>query len=158
MTEHVGSIQRHSTSEGIREAPLMDTLPPTSSEESLKEDKEKGVEIQSSENEEYPGDHGDWRAILCMIGVFFALFVGFGILNIPGTFVTYWENNQLKGYSESQVGWIAAIQFFLTLFGSVFTGRWFDLHGGRVRSFMTCVMIDLFTCWIDCVYLGILYG
>ena len=80
----------------------------------------------------YPGDHGDWRAILSSVGVFFAIFVGFGILNIPGTFVTYWQENQLSEYSESQVGWIAAMQFFFTLFGSVFTGRWFDLHGGRV--------------------------
>jgi hypothetical protein len=80
----------------------------------------------------YPGDHGDWRAILCSVGAFFTLFIGFGILNIPGTFVTYWENNQLKEYSQSQISWIAAMQFFLTLFGSVFTGRLFDLYGGRV--------------------------
>jgi MFS family permease len=87
----------------------------------------------ASDDEIYPGDHGDWRAILCSVGVFLALFVGFGILNIPGTFVTYWETNQLVGYTVSQISWIAAVQFSLTLLGSVLTGRWFDMHGGRVR-------------------------
>jgi MFS family permease len=105
----------------------------------LRETKAPAVdpEEQASDGQEdqvYPGDHGDWRAIVSSIGCFFALFVGFGILNIPGTFVTYWENNQLQGYSQSQVGWIAAMQFFLTLSGSVFTGRWFDLHGGKVLA------------------------
>lgn len=90
----------------------------------------------------YPGDHGDRRAIVVSIGVFFALFVGFGILNIPGTFQTYWENNQLSEYSQSQVGWICAVQFFLTLFGSVFTGRWFDMHGGRVSLHHHELLID----------------
>ena len=92
----------------------------------------KKVDPEQPAVQVYPGDHGDRRAIVVSIGVFFALFVGFGILNIPGTFQTYWENNQLSGYSQSQVGWICAVQFFLTLFGSVFSGRWFDMHGGRV--------------------------
>ena len=92
----------------------------------------KKVDPEQPVVEVYPGDHGDRRAIVVSIGVFFALFVGFGILNIPGTFQTYWENNQLSEYSQSQIGWVCAIQFFLTLFGSVFSGRWFDMHGGRV--------------------------
>jgi hypothetical protein len=94
---------------------------------------EAAVDPTSAEDEVYPGDHGDRRAIVCSIGVFFAFFVGFGVLNIPGTFVTYWESNQLSQYSTSPISWIASLQFCLTLFGSVFTGRWFDAHGGRVQ-------------------------
>ena len=124
----------------------MTISPPTStsSELGLKKLKETAVDSESQSNQErtvdvYPGDHGDWRAILSSLGAFFAFFVGFGILNIPGTFVTYWENNQLKQYSQSQIGWIAAMQFFLTLFGTIFTGRWFDLRGGKVPTcFVFC--------------------
>lgn len=117
----------------------------------------------ASDDEIYPGDHGDWRAILCSVGVFLALFVGFGILNIPGTFVTYWETNQLVGYTVSQISWIAAVQFSLTLLGSVLTGRWFDMHGGRVRSLqiglcsMWMLIVDAFARWIDIVYLGVFH-
>src|SRR5271170_5069689 len=141
MTDHVetGGTYSFSHDEPRDTEPKMDTPPQSSSDsdESLRETKTPAVdpEEQASDDHDdqvYPGDHGDWRAIICSIGCFFALFVGFGILNIPGTFVTYWENNQLQGYSQSQVGWIAAMQFFLTLLGSVFTGRWFDLHGGKV--------------------------
>lgn len=120
--------------------PKLDTsMPsPTDVDDSSKAGKDPMVaaeEQASTEDEDdvYPGDNGDWRAIVCVIGCFMALFVGFGILNIPGLFVTYWENNQLSGYTASQVAWIASMQFFLTLFGSVFTGRWFDLHGGKVH-------------------------
>ena len=92
-----------------------------------KEEDEEKVEVDV-----YPGDRGDWRAMSCAVGVFFTLFIGFGILNVPGTFQTYWQDNQLAGYSQSEIGWIVATQFFLTLFGSVLTGRYFDLYGGRV--------------------------
>jgi hypothetical protein len=136
MTDHVETGLQHAFP-GNDTRPLQVDTPPqssTSSDEELK-DVSADTEVQDSNNDNvYPGDHGDWRAISCSVGCFFALFVGFGILNIPGTFVTYWGNNQLVGYSQSQIGWIAAMQFFLTLFGSVFTGRWFDLHGGKVHS------------------------
>jgi hypothetical protein len=108
--------------------------------------------------EVYPGDRGDWRAVLCCVGVFFTLFIGFGILNIPGTFQTYWQENQLEGYSASEIGWIPATQFFLTLFGSVFTGRYFDLHGGRVCAHRKGGDIDYVGRGFDIVYLGIFYG
>jgi hypothetical protein len=145
MTEHIEPGKVLSFEEN-RQIPLLTTSPPTSasSQNSVKEAKESadaavdpGQPSPPPASEEvYPGDHGDKRAILISVGVFFALFVGFGILNIPGTFQTYWENNQLKEYSQSTVSWIAAVQFFLTLFGSVFTGRWFDTHGGRVTLFL----------------------
>ena len=139
MTDHVETGRTQSFSQEPRDTDLKVDTPPHSSNDSLRETKTPAVDPEEQASDEqndqvYPGDHGDWRAIVSSIGCFFALFVGFGILNIPGTFVTYWENNQLQGYSQSQVGWIAAMQFFLTLSGSVFTGRWFDLHGGKVLA------------------------
>jgi len=130
MTE-LGRV--HSLASSTRESALV--APPQSTAETFASRGSDEVKKESTEDavvDVYPGDHGDRRAIVVSIGVFFALFVGFGILNIPGTFQTYWENNQLSEYSQSQVGWICAVQFFLTLFGSVFTGRWFDMHGGKV--------------------------
>lgn len=139
MTEHV-DINAHSLPEQVHEAALMSeqSSPPHtsgSSDISLKERKDLTDDVDAEQTtpvDVYPGDHGDWRAIVSCIGAFFTLFIGFGILNIPGTFQTYWENNQLAEYPPGEIGWIAATQFFLTLFGSVFTGRFFDLYGGKV--------------------------
>lgn len=153
MTEHIEPGKVRSFEEN-RQIPLLKTSPPTtasSENNSLKEtkkteeaagDPDDSVPPPAASDEVYPGDHGDPRAILISVGVFFALFVGFGILNIPGTFQTYWVNNQLKEYSQGTVSWIAATQFFLTLFGSVFTGRWFDLHGGKVSHLWWRVLIS----------------
>jgi len=141
MTEHV-EPSRVSSSDGARREPLMTVVHPPiseSSDNSLKEVSDptgEPTDIDTPPADVYPGDHGDWSAILCSVGAFFTLFIGFGILNIPGTFVTYWEDNQLKDYPQSTVAWIAAVQFFLTLFGSVFSGRFFDLHGGKVPSYL----------------------
>jgi hypothetical protein len=163
MTEHVDTGRVHSFSDENRELPLMAATTDSVSSETSKEEEKSPAndpETQSpvAGDDVYPGDHGDWRAISCSIGVFFALFVGFGILNIPGTFQTYWELNQLKDYTPSQVGWIAATQFFLTLFGSVFAGRWFDLHGGRVLPLIIDLMVVVIINWIDRILLGFLYG
>ena len=43
----------------------------------------------------YPDDHGDWRANSGSTGIF-VIFVGFGILNVPGTVVPYWGSNKLS--------------------------------------------------------------
>jgi hypothetical protein len=166
MTEHIDAGKVHSFEQN-RQIPLLAiSVPPSaSSDDSLKETKEaedSAVDPEQSVpprfDDVYPGDHGDKRAILVSVGVFFALFVGFGILNIPGTFQTYWENNQLKEYSQSTTSWIAAMQFFLTLFGSVFTGRWFDLHGGRVFTLLGMLILGVTVCWIDFVLYCLLYG
>jgi len=148
MTDH--GDKRHSFTDQTQQGPVMTAheLELDSSENgAVKEVADAAVdpEAQSNDDDVFPGDNGDWRAIICLIGVFFALFVGFGVLNIPGTFVTYWQNNQLEGYSTSDIGWIAAIQFFLTLGGSVFTGRWFDLHGGKVIQ-LIALLIERCAC------------
>jgi hypothetical protein len=165
VTEYVDTNRRQSFSDQTRQVPLMITTPPASTSSLSNVGKENDPTVDpelqspSSTDDVYPGDHGDWRAIVCSIGVFFALFVGFGILNISGTFQTYWENNRLQEYSVSQIGWISSTQFFLTLFGSVFTGRWFDLHGGRV-SLSTWIVLTIveFIAWIYLFCSGFLYG
>jgi len=145
MTEHYDA-SRVPSIDRTRQEPLMTVSHPhpmsgSSDSSSLKEVKDPTGEPTDRSDatapvDVFPGDHGDWRAILCSVGAFFTLFIGFGILNIPGTFVTYWESNQLIGIPQSTVGWIAAVQFFLTLFGSVLTGRFFDLHGGKVAPWI----------------------
>jgi hypothetical protein len=92
------------------------------------------VEIENNELEEetYPGDRGSFVAMLCTVGAFFALFMGLGSLKIPGIYLPYIQDHYLSEYTHSEIGWIASIQYGLTFLGSVFTGRWFDLYGGRV--------------------------
>jgi hypothetical protein len=127
MTDRATKNIFHSDQFSITPPTLPESATPPTSVEEVKD-----IEISNAEDI-YPGDDGDLHAVLCCIGVWFALFIRFGILNIPGMFVMYWKKNQLKEYSESQVSWIMSIQWFLTLGGSIFTGRWFDLHGGRVH-------------------------
>jgi MFS family permease len=163
MTERIDVGRTHPFSNRTHEKSLMAVSPASaiseaSNAENLDTIADSEGQSPSVPKDVYPGDHGDWRAISCSIGVFFTLFVGFGILNIPGAFQTYWETNQLKQYSQSQVSWIAATQFFLTLFGSVFTGRWFDLHGGRVLFYHLVLMVVMSVAWIDHLSFGILYG
>src|ERR1700738_4273431 len=161
MTEQIDAGRTHSFSDQTHEKSLVSPASATSeasNAENLDPIADPEGQSPSALEDVYPGDHGDWRAISCSIGVFFTLFVGFGILNIPGAFQTYWETNQLKQYSQSQVSWIAATQFFLTLFGSVFTGRWFDLHGGRVSFYHLVLMVVMSIAWFNCLPLCILYG
>jgi hypothetical protein len=91
------------------------------------------VESAPETEDIFPGDKGSLEAILCTIGLFFALFVGYGSIRIPGMYMPYLLKYQLSNHTHSELGWIASVQLGLTFFVTVFTGRWFDLYGGRVH-------------------------
>lgn len=79
-----------------------------------------------------PPPEGGREAWLCVSGAFFVLFCIFGFATSFGQLKIYYLENQLKGYSESEVAWISSVQTFLIFACSIFSGRYFDSHGTRV--------------------------
>lgn len=53
---------------------------------------------------------GGTKAWLTIAGSSACLFVSFGWINCVGIFQEYYETNQLKAYSASEIAWIPALQ------------------------------------------------
>ena len=53
---------------------------------------------------------GGRQAWLTVAGTSACLFVSFGWVNCAGIFQEYYESNQLKQYSPSEIAWIPALQ------------------------------------------------
>ncbi|KAL9619597.1 MAG: hypothetical protein Q9160_005784 [Pyrenula sp. 1 TL-2023] len=75
---------------------------------------------------------GGTEAWLTVAGAAACLFVSFGWVNAVGFFQDYYERNQLKEYSPSQIAWISSLQVFFMLFGGTIVGKIFDDHGPHV--------------------------
>lgn len=74
-----------------------------------------------------------WKAYSVVLGAWFILFPASGILNSTGMFQAWLFENQLKGYSESEVAWIFSIFAFLFFFGGLFVGMY---EFAKSRSFL----------------------
>lgn len=48
----------------------------------------------------------------------------FGTMNTIGTFQTYLATNQLRDYSEGQIGWIFGVYVFTSFLGGIQIGRY----------------------------------
>lgn len=69
-----------------------------------------------------------WSVVL---GGFVTLFCSFGFLNNFAAFQTYYYTNTLRGYSNSDIAWIGAMQSFTILSANLVLGPIFDRHGPR---------------------------
>ncbi|PNS18486.1 Riboflavin transporter MCH5 [Sphaceloma murrayae] len=78
----------------------------------------------------YP--EGGRDAWLVVFGSFSGLLGVLGIMNSVGTFQAYIANNQLRDYSEADIGWIFGLYAFLAFFGGVQVGPIFDTRGPRL--------------------------
>jgi MFS family permease len=76
-----------------------------------------------------------------VVGAFSALFMTFGIVDATAVLQNYLSKNQLRDYSFAQIGWIFGVNLFLIFFGTTFTGRIFDVYGGRVLVTAGSVMV-----------------
>ena len=80
--------------------------------------------------EAYP--EGGLKAYSVLLGSWCALLPPSGLLNSIGSLQAYLHSNQLKGYTESQIGWIFSVFAFLFFFGG--------LQAGTVgRSFLAAI-------------------
>lgn len=81
----------------------------------------------ASHQETYP--EGGTQAWMVVVGSWFAMFAGLGLMNTLAAFQAYTVSHQLKGYSEGTVGWIFSIYTFLAFFCGVYIGPVFDKYG-----------------------------
>jgi len=80
---------------------------------------------------DYDFPEGGFRAWLVVFGSFCVIFGTYGLLSSVGLFLAYWKVHQLASYSSGSIGWISAVNVFLTLGMGVQVGPLFDKHGPR---------------------------
>ncbi|PNY28963.1 Major facilitator superfamily domain, general substrate transporter [Tolypocladium capitatum] len=83
----------------------------------------------TSREETYP--EGGLRAWLVVLGAWFAMMSSMGLMNTIAVLQAYTLSHQLRGHSESAVGWIFSIYTFLAFFGGIYAGPVFDKYGPR---------------------------
>ena len=74
------------------------------------------------------------RSVLTLLGCIGAVFCTVGFVNAFGVFETYYAASILSNESDSNIGWIGALNIFLMFAGSLITGRILDLFGPTVSS------------------------
>lgn len=82
----------------------------------------------------YP--EGGREAWLVVFGSFCGMVAAFGIMNTIGPFQTYLAANQLRSYSEGQIGWIFGVYAFTSFLGGIQIGRYIcemEIGGGPTK-------------------------
>lgn len=74
------------------------------------------------------------RATLSLMAAAGAMFCTVGFTNAFGVFQTYYSESLLQDESDSNIGWIGAINIFILFSGSLVTGRILDLFGPVVSD------------------------
>ncbi|GIJ92429.1 hypothetical protein Asppvi_011411 [Aspergillus pseudoviridinutans] len=95
----------------------------------------KASKVDDSHSVSPPLD-GGLQAWSVVAGSFLCLFVSFGWVNCIGLFQTYYETNQLKGYSASTIAWITSFEVFIMFLGGPILGKICDVHGPRYPLFI----------------------
>ncbi|WVW83125.1 hypothetical protein I302_105143 [Kwoniella bestiolae CBS 10118] len=115
---------------------------------------EKGLEgegevVDVPQEEEVVFPDGGTRAWLCVLGGILGMFCGYGLAPSAGAFQTWYKNNYLSEYTQSQVAWIGGIQAFVTFGLSILTGSLFDLHGHRYLMACGTFLLTLGYCLLS---------
>ncbi|OKL62539.1 hypothetical protein UA08_02155 [Talaromyces atroroseus] len=106
------------------------------------------------------------RSTMALLGCMGAVFCTVGFLNAFGVFETYYATNILSNESDSNIGWIGALNIFLLFAGSLITGRILDLFGpavmfwvGSIITVFAIMMVSLCkTFWEFILAQGIVLG
>lgn len=97
---------------------------------------------------------GGWEAWLVVSGGFACLFCSFGWINAIGVFQAYYEKNQLKEYSPSEIAWIPSLETFMMFVGGPIWGKIYDSYGPRwlliVGTFLNVFGLMMTSLW--CVF------
>lgn len=120
--------------------------------------------IQPTSSDSFP--EGGTKAWLTVFGSFSLLVATFGVLTSIGIFQSYWQAHQLSAYTSRDIGWIASVLVFLTLFLAVQVGPLFDRHGpkwllvGGSVAYVVCwvLLAECTVYWQFLLCLGVLGG
>ncbi|KPI37057.1 Riboflavin transporter MCH5 [Cyphellophora attinorum] len=74
---------------------------------------------------------GGTRAWLTVLGCFCTMTITFGWIQSVGVFQAYYELNQLRAYSHSEVSWITSFTAFWLFAGGLVVGPLGDKHGPK---------------------------
>jgi len=92
----------------------------------------------SVDNVGYNGNEGDQdypeggkQAWIIVFGSLTTMISCFGYMNSLGSFQAHLSKNELKDYSDGEIGWIFSIYICLSFLGGIFIGPLFDSHGPR---------------------------
>ncbi|KAF4636286.1 hypothetical protein G7Y89_g1799 [Cudoniella acicularis] len=92
-------------------------------------DSDESSIIEQDDKDDFPeGGLQGWSVV---VGSFCGSFSVFGIINSTAILLEYFQENQLKDYSPSQIGWIFGLSLFLTFFCGAPIGPIFDAYGPR---------------------------
>lgn len=83
------------------------------------------VDTPDVAEDDYPD--GGLRAWLVVLGGLCSAFSTLGYINSWGVFQAYYERTLLQEKSASNIAWIGSLQFCLTFFLAMITGRLFDM-------------------------------
>ncbi|RSM20622.1 hypothetical protein CDV31_000600 [Fusarium ambrosium] len=90
-------------------------------------------------------------AWVCVLGSFLCLTPTFGFMQSLGTVQSYLSLNQLKDYSEGEVGWISGMFLFLSLVFNLQVGPLFDVHGPNIIGPVGAVLyVAIFIFMAEC--------
>jgi len=90
---------------------------------------ENNPSAHTVEEEELWYPEGGLQAYLVVLGGWCGMIGGFSLMNCVGVIQAYLQENQLRDYSPSTVGWIFSIYLFFIFGTSLQIGPVFDVHG-----------------------------
>lgn len=90
--------------------------------------------ILSDDGNVYP--EGGWEAWSVVFGSFCGMMASLGTMNTIGVFQAYISEHQLSSYTESEISWIFSVYSFLSFFGGVQVGPYFDARGPKLLVFL----------------------
>ncbi|KAL4807222.1 major facilitator superfamily domain-containing protein [Aspergillus unguis] len=95
---------------------------------------------------------GGLRAWLVVFGAWCGMMPSMGLMTSMGVLQTWLSENQLKSYSNTDIGWIFGVFTFFIYFGSVQIGPVFDAHGLKYILVPGCVGLVLSLMMLSVAY------
>ncbi|CAG8954619.1 hypothetical protein HYFRA_00004538 [Hymenoscyphus fraxineus] len=125
---------------------VSENTPQTHIESEVPDEKQTRQPDESSvtaldDKDDFP--EGGLKAWSVVVGAFCGGFSVFGIINSTAVLLDYFQQNQLKDKTASQIGWIFGLGLFATFFLGAPVGPIFDAYGPRALIFAGSILLVL---------------
>lgn len=145
------------TEQGDLEKGTAPLPPPPLAPAPIPSDVENDPSAYTAEEEEIWYPEGGLKAYLVVLGGWCGMIGGFSLMNSVGVIQAFLQENQLRDYSASTVGWIFSIYLFFIFGTSLQIGPVFDAHGPFWLLLVgSIIMVVMFMALAECtrMYLG----